>query len=116
MEGKSKTFYLHRFVTDAPKGKVVDHMNHNTLDNRKINLNVCTQFENQQNLKGAKKNSKSGVRGVAWDKANNKWRATIFVNGKTINLGRFASISEAEKVRKEAESIHFPYLTQVIGN
>lgn len=37
MEGKSKTFYLHRFVTDAPKGKVVDHMNHNTLDNRKIN-------------------------------------------------------------------------------
>lgn len=38
---------LHRFITDCPKGKEVDHINHNGLDNRKSNLRVCTSLENK---------------------------------------------------------------------
>lgn len=40
---------LHRFVTNCPKNKVVDHKNHNIKDNRKMNLRVCTQKENSAN-------------------------------------------------------------------
>lgn len=41
--------YLHRLIIGAEKGQVVDHINHNTLDNRKYNLRICTQSENKLN-------------------------------------------------------------------
>ncbi len=44
--GKYKTLYLHRLIMDAPKGYVVDHLNRDGLDNRKLNLKVVTQKEN----------------------------------------------------------------------
>lgn len=62
--GRSTTVYLHRLVTGAPKGRTVDHLNHDTLDNRRSNLRVGGQRENTQNRKGANLNSTTGVRGV----------------------------------------------------
>lgn len=46
---KPKTVYLHRVITDCPKGKIVDHINGNELDNHRSNLRVCTHSENQLN-------------------------------------------------------------------
>lgn len=46
-----KCIQLHRYVTNAPKELVVDHINHNRKDNRKCNLRICTQRENMLNRK-----------------------------------------------------------------
>lgn len=97
-----KMIQFHRLVTNCPKDKVVDHINHNTMDNRKENLRICTVAENNKN-KSIYKRNKSGVTGVSWNKARNKWYATIGVNGKLINLGRYTNKEDAIKARREAE-------------
>lgn len=44
------TYSLHRFIMNCPAGMVVDHINHDTLDNRKSNLRIVTPYENSQNM------------------------------------------------------------------
>lgn len=57
--------YLHRFLTDAPKGRHVDHINHNGLDNRRSNLRVVEPWVNQLNRKETSgRTSSTGIRGV----------------------------------------------------
>jgi hypothetical protein len=55
---------MHRLILDAPKGKIVDHWNHDTLDNRRQNLKLGGQSSNLLNRQGANLNSTSGIRGV----------------------------------------------------
>jgi hypothetical protein len=94
---------LHRFITNCPEDKVVDHINHNCLDNRKENLKVCTQFENIKN----NKNNKSGYSGVFWDKDRQKWQVRINYQYKGIFLGRYDKIEDAIQARKQAEQKYF---------
>lgn len=61
---KYKYCYLHRLIVNAPKGKYVDHINHDTLDNRKINLRIVEGNKNSSNRDGANKNNITGVRNV----------------------------------------------------
>ena len=56
---------------------------------------------------GIKRNNTSGVTGVSWDKAENKWKAQIGINNKMIHLGRFDNFDEAVKARQEAEQKYF---------
>lgn len=97
---------LHRFITNCPDNMVVDHINHNTLDNRKINLRIVTQLENMKNL-SKYKNNKSGFTGVYYYKLTNKWTAKIRANKKLINIGCFNTIEDAIKARKDAELKYF---------
>ncbi|MGZ6281704.1 MAG: HNH endonuclease signature motif containing protein [Ktedonobacterales bacterium] len=57
--------YMHRLIMDAPNGKQVDHRNHNTLDNRKENLRLATNQQNNMHRKEAYSTSKIGVRGIS---------------------------------------------------
>lgn len=89
-----RRMYLHRFITEAPRGFDVDHVNHDGLDNRRKNLRVCTH---QQNLVNQKKQSgrSSRYKGVTWDKSRNRWRAQTKVLGRAVYLGYFRSEIQA---------------------
>lgn len=95
---------LHRYLLNAPEGKVVDHINGNTRDNTLENLRICTHTENMYNSKLYSSNT-SGVKGVY--KVGNKYRAIITVNTKDKHLGMFDTIEEATEVRKQAERLYF---------
>lgn len=76
------------------KGFVVDHINNNTLDNRRDNLRTITQHQNTMK-KGFSKNNTSGYRGVSFDKRTGKWSSKLRFNYKTINFGRFSTKEDA---------------------
>ena len=87
---KFKVAALHRLIMCAADGEIVDHINHNTLDNRKSNLRICTNTENMRNSRVYKTSGKtSQYKGVHWRNDCNKYRAAIRVEKKLINLGNF---------------------------
>lgn len=104
IDGKRTTIQLHRWILGVKdRNKIVDHINHNTLDNTRLNLRIGTHQENQQNRKGAhKQNKSSGIRGVSWHKKNKKWQAYLTINRKRINIGSFDSLEDAEKAAVNA--------------
>lgn len=93
---------MHRQIMNAPKGMVVDHIDHNKLNNQKNNLRICTDQENAWNRK-VRKGNVSGVQGVRWDKKRERWGASISVAYNEIYLGSFTNVEDAAKARKEAE-------------
>lgn len=94
---RGETKKLHRLIMDCPRDKVVDHINHDTLDNRKQNLRICTVFENQQNLR-SKRTGQTGV----YYRTRGIWCANI-TKDKNRYYKEFKSKEEAIKWRKEQE-------------
>lgn len=87
---------LTHVIYNRNEGMVIDHVNHDTLDNRKVNLRICSHGQNLCNAKTRKDNT-SGYRGVSWDKEKQKWMAKITYGKKQIVLGRYATKKEAAK-------------------
>jgi hypothetical protein len=106
---------LHRLIMDAPKGVFVDHIDHNPLNNTRANLRLASNGQNMQNLTRATKRSASGVLNVFWYKAYKKWEACIVVNKKSVKLGYFDDIREAEAVVKRARAILMPYSQEAMA-
>lgn len=86
---------LHRLVIRAKKGEVIDHINGNKLDNRLDNLRRTTHQRNAQNLQGAQKNNKLGLRGVWQCRKTGRFRAAATVSGKKIYAGYFDTPEKA---------------------
>lgn len=104
---KGKMIKLHRFLMGINDSNLlVDHVNRDTLDNRKVNLRVCNYRENSFN-KSVRVDNTSGIPGVSFHNANNKWRTKIKYNNVTIHLGYFEDINEALINRRIAEEILF---------
>ena len=101
---------LHRLIMGCDEKSVVDHINGNTLDNRKYNLRICDISKNAMNQKISTRN-KSGYKGVFWDKNRNKWRVTISIDKKPIMVGRYDTLEEALKARKDAEEKYYKEYT-----
>ena len=106
-DGTRKRILMHRIIMNTPKGLDTDHINSDTLYNCRNNLRVCTHQQNMCNQRYARKNSKSGIRGVYWNKQRNKFHSQIMVNRKQIHLGYFDKLSDAIVIRKTAEEKHF---------
>lgn len=87
---------LHRVIVGAKDGDTVDHINGDTLDNRKANLRLCTRAENARNVRARVTNT-SGYKGVTLHKQSGKWMATICVNAKKKHIGLFTDLVEAAK-------------------
>lgn len=102
----SKLGFLHRFIMNAPKGMVVDHIDGNTLNTRKNNLRICTHTENCRNRK-RQFNNTSGYQGVTWDKNTNKWMSYICVDTHQKTLGYFNTPEEAHVCRVLADEKYF---------
>jgi hypothetical protein len=83
-----------------PKG-LIDHINGNKADNRIDNLRDVFADGNSQNVRKPNRRNKSGFMGVIW--YQNKWRASMSVNGKSKWLGDYSTPEEAHQVYLEAK-------------
>lgn len=86
MDG-SKYVYMHRVIMDAEVGTLVDHINGNTLDNRRENLRFATKSQNSIN--SSKIRGISRYKGVWFRERNKPWVAEIHKDGVKYHLGSF---------------------------
>ncbi|MBW7988806.1 MAG: hypothetical protein FVQ84_02120 [Planctomycetes bacterium] len=95
---KKSTIKMHREIITPPYPLVVDHINHNGLDNRKANLRPATKSQNNINKPYIKKKgAHSKYRGVTLEKRINKWQAQIRINGKHKIIGYYNDETHAAK-------------------
>ncbi len=87
VNGEKKTISLHRWIMDDPEGFVVDHINHNTLDNTFGNLRIVSQSVNNLNRK----------KNVGVIKYKDKWKASIKFMGENKTVGYFKTKEEAQE-------------------
>jgi hypothetical protein len=96
---------LHHFILEISnisiENNVVDHINGNSLDNRKCNLRVISQKENMRNMKPNKK--LKGIKEWKLSNGSSRYAARITVDYKTINLGTFDNLNDAIQARKDGE-------------
>jgi hypothetical protein len=92
----SKVGKLHRYLMNPPDNLEIDHINGDGLDNRKVNLRICTHQQNIWNSK-PRTNSTSHYKGVSFNVASNKWQSQIRVDGNLIHLGSFDDEVEAAR-------------------
>lgn len=112
--GKKHFIPLHRWILKVSTSKDhVDHIYHQTLDNRRNKMRIVSCSFNGLNRKGAdKKNVSSGCLGVTYEKDRAKWKAYLNIQGRHYNLGRFATKEEASQVAIKARVDRGIYLTE----
>ena len=113
---------LARFIMKTPFGAIVDHINHDGLDNRKINLRTCTPLENSANRapRATGSSKYKGVR-VRIKSLGGYIHAQIGYNGKFLHLGTFGTEIDAAMAYDKAATelygvfayINFPRKTNL---
>lgn len=90
------TVSMHRQIMKVPEGLVVDHIDHNGLNNRRSNLRVCTRSQNQCNQR--RFGGKSKYKGVTWLRHTKKWAAKVYDRKASELHGEFAHLNFPESV------------------
>lgn len=106
VDGVRSKVLMHHDVVGREDGKVIDHANQNTLDNRKMNLRVCTHAENMRNTKKRDTNYRSPFKGVEVLPCGT-CLSRITVNGEKVNLGYFPDEYRAAKQYDRAARVFF---------
>jgi hypothetical protein len=104
---KQEKISMHRLINKTGKLEICDHINHNTIDNRKENLRNCTKQENNMNVAQNRKNNTSGYKGVFWHNRDQTYEASIRYMDKQIYLGRSLDIKECARIYNEAALKYF---------
>lgn len=115
IDGKRLNVRMHRLIMGLRNGdpRQIDHRNRVRLDNRRNNLRICTVAENNRNV-GVRSNSKSGYKGVSWNKCRGRWHSRIGANGKVIHLGYFDTAEQAhEAFVKAARELHEDFFCEL---
>lgn len=110
---KYNLFFIHQYLFDRKKEKIltIDHINHDTLDNREENIRLISGKNNTRNRKGRNSNNKSGYRNVCM--IDNHWRIQLQINGKNYRFPeKFVDIDEAGSF---AESMRRKYYGEFAG-
>lgn len=117
-----KYMKMHRFILDAKKGEEIDHINHDGLDNRRVNLRKCSHKQNTMNKRKFLGTSK--FKGVSWHSRDKRWAVSVYVDGKAKHLGSYKDEEAAAKAYDSAALkyfgdfafINFPSVNQEIQN
>ena len=112
-----KTMFLHQFILKVGKGEMVDHKDHNGLNNSRLNLREATPTQNTWN-RYKSKSSSSQFKGVTFRKWEQRWVASIKHHGKPVFIGWYKTESEAARAFDDKavelrgewamESLNFP--------
>ena len=86
------------FTPNLENKKFVDHIDNCKTNNNITNLRWATSVQNGQN-RTLNKNSKTGQKGVSYEKKTKKWQAYIYIDGLKIHLGKFTNIEDAKQAR-----------------
>ena len=102
--GTRATEQMHRVILGLNRGdkRQGDHINHATLDNRRVNIRIVTQSENMQNRR---------AKGYSWNTASKKYHARIMVNSVNRNLGLYDTREEARAAYVAAKRVYHPTAT-----
>lgn len=113
VNGERATIRMHRLILNLHRGdnRMGDHINHETLDNRRGNLRVATVLENNRNVRKRCVNT-SGHVGVSWHKNSKKWRAYIMLPSGQKSLGYYEEIEDAATAYSDAAKEHFGEFSQ----
>jgi len=115
-KAKEKLIYIHQEIINVPDGKVIDHINLDSMDNRRANLRPATYSQNTCHRRKRSGAKYSKYKGVYREKQTRKWVARIGFEKKRIYLGCFkneidaakAYDAAAKKYHKEFACLNFP--------
>lgn len=102
---------LHRLITNAPRGVAIDHVDGNGLNNRRSNLRLCSNAQNQWNT-GPQRNNTTGFKGV-YLAPSGKYYAQVKCGPKRHTKYGFSDAEAASKWRNEkAKVLHGAYFKE----
>jgi hypothetical protein len=99
---KGKTIYMHNQVAYPPSGMMVDHIDHNGLNNSRGNLQLATRSQNACNRRKRDTKCTSRYKGVWFNKREGKWMSSIKIECRRIFLGYFDNQLDAAKAYDKA--------------
>jgi hypothetical protein len=97
-----RLLYMHRIILDCPNNMYIDHIDHNGLNNQRINLRICTKSQNSKNKRPSGRSKYLGVHYSSYNTIN----AAIKINDKIKHLGTFNTEEEAAKKYDEFARIY----------